>query len=463
MLGGSGDDTYMVDSTSDSVTELADEGVDTVRSSVAYVLGDYVENLVLTGSGSVAGAGNALANTLTGNSGGNALRGFEGNDYIDGGSGNDTMIGGAGDDTYVVGSSGDVVTELADEGYDSVRSSVTYTLSANVESLILTGTSAISGTGNAAGNTLVGNSGSNSLSGLAGDDWLEGKGGADTLSGGAGNDVYIAARTYGVDTVVENDATSGNRDEARFLAGVTFDQLWFRRPANSNNLEISIIGTSDKLVIKDWYLGSQYRIEEIRTQDGNKVLLAADVQTLVTAMAGMTMPAQGQTSLTAAQRASLESVFASTWRDAPQGFSATNTSASMRMADPASLEVPFVNGSKMRQGVVEDAHPFTREDILLARSMDDLSLFRGAQRIDRNGMDHWSAMRLAGSFEGEQLINGPSLHSKGVPLPDIGSNDWLAQSVSNCHGLIAAMSLLDRPAQSLVAGHVTERPYTLFP
>ncbi len=463
MFGGSGDDTYIVDSTADSVTELADEGVDTVRSSVAYVLGDYVENLVLTGSGSVAGAGNALGNTLTGNSGGNALRGFEGDDYIDGGSGNDTMIGGAGDDTYVVGSSGDVVTELADEGYDSVRSSVTYTLSANVESLILTGTSAVSGTGNGAGNTLVGNSGNNSLSGLAGDDWLEGKGGADTLSGGAGNDVYIAARTYGVDTVVENDATSGNRDEARFLAGVAFDQLWFRRPANSNNLEVSIIGTSDKLVIKDWYLGSQYRIEEIRTQDGNKVLLAADVQTLVTAMAGMTAPAQGQTSLTAAQRASLEPVFASTWRDAPQGFSATNTSASMRMAGPASLEVPSVYGSKIQQGVVEDAHPFAREDILLARSVDDLSLFRGAQRIDRNGRDHWSAMRLAGSFEGEQLISGPSLHSKGFPLPDVGNNDWLAQSASNCHGLIAAMSLLDRPAQALVAGHVTERPYTLFP
>ena len=68
------------------------------------------------------------------------------------------MIGGAGNDTYVVDAAGDVVTENATEGTDLVQSAATYTLSANVENLTLTGTSAINGTGNALDNVLTGNS-----------------------------------------------------------------------------------------------------------------------------------------------------------------------------------------------------------------------------------------------------------------------------------------------------------------
>ncbi len=59
------------------------------------------------------------------------------------------MTGGVGNDTYVVDDSSDTVTENASEGTDSVQSSVTYTLSANLENLSLTGGAAISGTGNA--------------------------------------------------------------------------------------------------------------------------------------------------------------------------------------------------------------------------------------------------------------------------------------------------------------------------
>ena len=95
-----------------------------------------------------------------------------GNNILSGGTGNDTMIGGLGNDTYVVDAVGDVVTELAGEGTDTVQSSVSYTLSDNVENLQLTGTAAINATGNTLDNVLTGNSGNNILSGGAGNDTM---------------------------------------------------------------------------------------------------------------------------------------------------------------------------------------------------------------------------------------------------------------------------------------------------
>ncbi|MCC4620712.1 putative Ig domain-containing protein [Xanthomonas cassavae CFBP 4642] len=315
MRGGEGNDTYVVASAGDVVEEWEAQGVDTVQSSIGYTLIDNVENLTLTGNSGLAGFGNGANNVLTGNSGTNTLTGYEGNDTLDGGAGNDTMLGGAGDDTYMVGATGDTVTERVDEDMDTVLSTISYTLGSNVENLSLSGTAAINGTGNAVANILAGNSGNNTLSALGGNDTLDGRSGTDTLTGGTGDDVYLFGHGYGIDTVVENDATAGNADIARFVSGVAYDQLWFKRPSGSNNLEVSVIGTSDKLVVKDWYLGEQYRVESIRTDDGAKLLYAADVQALVSAMAGMTAPPQGQTTLTASQRTALNPTFAKTWRE----------------------------------------------------------------------------------------------------------------------------------------------------
>ncbi len=113
-------------------------------------------------------------------------------DRIDGGAGNDTMTGGGGNDSYVVDSTADVVTESSTTGgTDTVLASVSYTLPARVENLVLTGTADLNGTGNGLSNIITGNGGSNSLAGAGGADTLDGGTGADVMTGGAGNDTYF--------------------------------------------------------------------------------------------------------------------------------------------------------------------------------------------------------------------------------------------------------------------------------
>ena len=311
MLGGTGNDTYVVNVSTDIVTENANEGTDTIESSATLTLAANVENLLLTGTTAINGTGNTLDNVLTGNSAVNTLTGGAGNDRLDGKAGADKMLGGLGDDTYVVDVSTDVITENLNEGTDTVEAGLTYTLGANVENLTLTGT-AINGTGNTLNNVLKGNSAVNILTGAAGNDTLDGGAGADTLTGGTGNDTYVLGRGYAADTVVENDATAGNTDIAQFLTGVAADQIWFQHVGN--NLEASIIGTADKLVVKDWYLASANHVEQFKTTDGAKTLIDSNVQNLVNAMASFAPPAAGQTTLPTTYQTSLTPVIAVNWQ-----------------------------------------------------------------------------------------------------------------------------------------------------
>lgn len=270
MIGGSGDDTYVVNTSADVVTELAGEGVDSIESSVTLTLGagNTVENLRLLGSGRINATGNGLANVLTGNTGNNTLTGNAGDDTLDGGAGTDTMRGGAGNDTYVVERSADVTTENANEGIDTVVSSVTRTLGSNLENLTLSGAGAINGTGNTLANVLIGNGAANTLAGLAGDDTYDGGAGNDALTDNAttSSDVYRWGIGSGTDTVTDS---GGGGDRVELGAGITAEQLVFSHVGN--NLELTVAGASDKLVVANWYLSSANRIETFRLNDGSTV------------------------------------------------------------------------------------------------------------------------------------------------------------------------------------------------
>ena len=197
LTGGLGNDMYVV-SGADVIVELATGGTDTVEAAATFSLAALarVENLTLTGAGNFNAAGNAANNVLTGNSGNNILNGS---------TGRDTMIGGAGNDTYFVDNAGDVVTELSGGGTDVVSSSVSRTLTVNIENLNLSGSANIDGNGNGIANRINGNSGNNILRGDAG---------ADTLNGGDGNDILLG----GTSSDSLNPGVDAVRDIIRFGA-----------------------------------------------------------------------------------------------------------------------------------------------------------------------------------------------------------------------------------------------------
>lgn len=175
--------------------------------------------------------------TIDGGDGSDFIVGGAGKDVLNGGEGADTLEGGVGKDTYIVDNAGDVITEYSDEGTDSVLSSVTYTLSDNVENLTLTGDNDIDGTGNGLNNLIIGNTGNNILDGGLG---------KDKLKGGDGDDTYIVDLTATgklQDTIIEV-AANGN-DTLQLRGEVVLDTARTLKLApNLENLDASATGTT---------------------------------------------------------------------------------------------------------------------------------------------------------------------------------------------------------------------------
>ena len=230
MFGGGGDDIYIVDSAGDTVEDEGRwDGTDIVMaSSNSFTLMGYVENLTYTGNASFTGTGNDGYNVITGGAGNDTLYGGAAYDTLYGGAGDDTLdgglgeydvlVGGTGNDTYVVDSAYDAVTELQNEGTDTVQTalgSYSLALKANVENLTYTGNASFTGTGNDLNNAITGGAGNDILIGGLGNDTLNGGLGNDTLDGGAGNDRMFGGAgddIYIVDSVGDTAEDEGRWD-----------------------------------------------------------------------------------------------------------------------------------------------------------------------------------------------------------------------------------------------------------
>lgn len=179
MLGGAGNDIFFVDNRLDIVVEYARQGTDLVNASISYRLGSQVENLTLTGTKSVDGVGNELANVITGNSGKNTLKGGDGKDTLKGRGNNDVLDGGAGNDKLYGGT-----------GRDALK----------------------------------GGSGKDMLKGESGNDTLYGGAGADKLYGGSGKDTFVfkSTKDSGVsssarDTIYDFSRKQGDRIDLKAI------------------------------------------------------------------------------------------------------------------------------------------------------------------------------------------------------------------------------------------------------
>ncbi|AMM23268.1 calcium-binding protein [Variovorax sp. PAMC 28711] len=344
----------LINATGERIT--VDKGLDVNAPSQQLEKVLFADGTVWTQAAMQAATANVTPNqTLIGTAGIDNLAGNLGNDILDGKGGADRLSGGAGNDTYRYrsGDGNDRITEtdngggfdtlelldlnaanvriVEGAGYETDRIIDRATGQSITLDLALTATSwtdlglfvdqvkfadgTVWGTAQLkaaahSNETLTGTAGADTLEGFGGNDVLDGGAGNDTLKGGTGSDSYLFARGAGSDRVVENDQTAGSVDVLSMGSAIAADQLWLRQ--SGNDLEVSIIGTTDKMTVADWYLGSQYHVEQFKTSDG-KTLLDSQVQNLVQAMAGFAPPAAGQTTLPANYQSSLSTVIAANW------------------------------------------------------------------------------------------------------------------------------------------------------
>ena len=238
LIGGAGNDTYIVSNPGSVITETANNGTDTVQTALSsYQLPVNVERLVYTGTGSFSSTATAAGEQITGGTGADSLS--------DGGFANVVLRGGGGADTFSVTSASTTVTEVAGSANATVMTSLSsYSLQGNVQDLTYTGTANFTGNGNGLANTITGAAGNDTLTGNGGSDTLIGGAGNDRLSGGGGADTFVFAAVnptttngiynagFGKDVITDFTANMNNANHdflalgsSMFAAGTTASAL----------------------------------------------------------------------------------------------------------------------------------------------------------------------------------------------------------------------------------------------
>lgn len=244
--GGAGNDRIYGDSTDNNQNAVGIGGNDRLYGDDGddQAFGHGGDDTLDGGAGTDTLWGGDGNDWLSGGSDADRMAGDAGDDLMDGGAGADTMSGGAGNDTYYVNDAGDLVSEAAGAGTDTVWSFANaYRLTANVEKLSFNGIGDFIGIGNTLANTIAGSVGADTLDGGDGNDVLVGGGGADRLIGGGGSDTasYGTAST-GVWAILTGSPNSQGGDAAgdayvgvENLAGSAFDDI-LQGDAQSNAL-----------------------------------------------------------------------------------------------------------------------------------------------------------------------------------------------------------------------------------
>jgi hypothetical protein len=159
-----------------------------------------------------------------------------GKDVFDARSGtvDHAVAGGTGDDTLITDQASVKLKENGgSEGFDTVKSTVNYTLSANVERLVLLGHDNLTGKGNTDGNWLMGNSGDNKLFGID----------------GGGSDTFIFKTGGGHDTLMDFDAGTDKVDVSKWQGMDNFNDI--KQHASDVGGDVHITLGSDELIIQD--------------------------------------------------------------------------------------------------------------------------------------------------------------------------------------------------------------------
>jgi Ca2+-binding RTX toxin-like protein len=223
LIGNFGDDTYVVDSLFDSITEYSSsDGTDLVRSSVSWTLGNFLENLTLTGTASIDGTGNGQANTIIGNGGNNVLSGNGGNDSLTGGALNDTLNGGPGRDTLTGGADNDVFVFRFGQSKASAADRITdFTIGSDKIDLIAQNGAAL---GQPSSFTRAKNSNANTITDLVNQVFIDANGqqaGQQALGINAAALVKVTGSSIAGTYLIVNDNTAGFQANTDTLVNLT--------------------------------------------------------------------------------------------------------------------------------------------------------------------------------------------------------------------------------------------------
>jgi Ca2+-binding RTX toxin-like protein len=256
-----------------------------------------------------------------GREGDDQLFGGDGADALDGGEGNDILNGGNGDDVYMIDSPDDFAVDIAGTGgHDTVYFTSSYfdmdLQTAFIEDAINMGGANATVLGTSDGNyleggtgdeALLGREGNDTLWGASGNDYLSGDEGNDVLWGVAGNDTYAFSAGFGQDEIHESSiSTTPNADVVSMLY-ISPDQLWFSHAAGSNDLTVSVLGTTDSVRITDWYVNDTHKVERFECTDdvGTLTLQSTQIESLLSVMSTFTTPPASLVALTPALQAQI--------------------------------------------------------------------------------------------------------------------------------------------------------------